>query len=215
MNRKKRIALALALLTTALLLASCEMREKRQPEPAPEKPVIYLYPTEETEIEVQLSYDGVLDYTYPAYDGGWRVRAYPDGTIVNHADGRAYSYLFWEGHGAAEYDFSRGFVVSGHETEAFLQRKLAHMGLLPKEYNEFIVYWVPRMKDNAYNLIAFQQEAYTDGARLTISPQPDSLLRVFMAYKRLSEPIEVPPQVFEPFVRVGFTVVEWGGSEVR
>ncbi|MFR0799433.1 MAG: hypothetical protein ACLSHJ_12360 [Oscillospiraceae bacterium] len=30
------------------------------------------------------------------------------------------------------------------------------------------------MQDNAYNLISFQQEIYTDSARLTIDPAPDT-----------------------------------------
>ena len=89
------------------------------------------------------------------------------------------------------------------------------MGLTPREYNEFIVYWLPKMQNNEYNLISFQNEEYTDNVRLDISPKPDSTLRVFMAYKALDEKIEVEPQEFEPFERKGFTVVEWGGAQVK
>ena len=39
------------------------------------------------------------------------------------------------------------------------------MGLTPREYNEFIVYWLSKMQHNAYNLIAFQGSEYTDHAR--------------------------------------------------
>jgi hypothetical protein len=35
-----------------------------------------------------------------------------------------------------------------------------------------------------------------------------------MAYQALERPIDVPPQDIEPFERKGFTVVEWGGTEV-
>ena len=66
-----------------------------------------------------------------------------------------------------------------------------------------------------YNLIAFQQEAYTDHAKLSITPEPDSVLRVFMTYIPLEEPVEVPEQKLESFERNGFTVVEWGGTEVK
>ena len=86
---------------------------------------------------------------------------------------------------------------------------------LSDEAEEFIVYWLPRMQNNAYNLISFQTEAYTSLAQLEIAPAPDSLLRVFMAYRPLNAPVEVPPQRFEAFVRTGFTAVEWGGAEVR
>jgi len=179
-----------------------------------DKPVIYLYPTEPTEVSVILGYDGTLDYTYPAYNGGWQVTAHPDGTLFD-ADGREYSYLFWEGHGPAEYDFTRGFCVRGGDTVAFLQSTLAQIGLTPREYNEFIVYWLPKMQNNPYNIIAFQGASYTDRAPLYITPAPDSMLRVFMAFYASDKPVNIAPQEFEPFERVGFTVVEWGGSEVK
>lgn len=179
------------------------------------KPVIYLYPEETTEVTVTLDCAGKLTCTYPAYQNSWRVTANPDGTLVNRMDGKTYSYLFWEGEDDAEYDMSKGFVVKGEDTAAFLQEKLSLLGLTPKEYNEFIVYWLPKMQENPYNLITFQKEAYTECARLHITPEPDSVLRVFMAYKSLHAPIEVEEPVLEPFERKGFAVVEWGGTEVE
>ena len=184
-----------------------------QEEVCDEKPVIYLYPEQETEVEVQLDYDGTLVCTYPEYNNGWKVVAQPDGTLCDES-GKTYSYLFWEGNTDATYDFSKGFVVKGSETAEFLEEKLSEIGLNAKEANEFIVYWLPRMQENKYNLITFQTEAYTDVAKLHITPEPDSVLRVFMAYKELEKPIEIEEPVIAPFERKGFTVVEWGGAEV-
>ena len=178
-----------------------------------EKPLIYLYPEEATEVLAQLDYDGELTVTYPAYEDGWAVTAYPDGTLVD-AEGKEYSYLFWEGSSDTEYDFSEGFCVAGEDTAAFLQETLAEIGLTPREYNEFIVYWLPRMQGNAYNLISFQSDRYTETARLTIEPEPDSVLRVFMAWKPLDRSVELPPQTLAAPVRTGFTLVEWGGAEI-
>ena len=178
------------------------------------KPVLYLYPESETDVTVRLEYKGRLTCTYPAPDpdGAWHVTARPDGTLTDK-QGREYSYLFWEGASDETHpDFSRGFVVRGSDTAAFLREKLAYMGLTPREYNEFIVYWLPRMQDNPWNLIAFQGKNYTDSAPLTVTPRPDSVLRVFMAYRPMAEPIVVPPQELTPFVRRGFTLIEWGGQ---
>jgi hypothetical protein len=179
------------------------------------KPVICLYPEKTTDVSVKLDYRGTLEYTWPVYDDGWRVTAHPDGTLINHADGEEYSYLFWEGRTNVQFDLSRGFVVRGADTATFLREKLAFMGLTPREYNEFIVYWLPLMRDNAWNLISFQGKAYTDNAVLTIDPKPDSVLRIYMTYKPLESPLTIPPQELTPFVRKGFTVVEWGGGAVR
>ncbi len=178
-----------------------------------EKPVIYLYPEAEQEVTVKLDYAGELTTTYPQYMDGWTVIARPDGTLTY--GGREYNYLYWEGEAQTEYDFSQGFVVSGDEAAAFLEEKLAVLGLTEREANEFIVYWLPRLEANAWNLITFQQEAYTDSAKLEITPTPDAVLRVFMAFKALDAPIEIEPQALSGAAREGFVVVEWGGCECK
>ncbi len=210
--------LFLLLIIAVLLFTACSNsngHDDQEEVDSAEKPVIYLYPTEKTDVTVKLDYKGELDYTYPTYKDGWQVTAYPDGTLINKEDGDEYSYLFWEGKSKADYDMTKGFVVKGSETEEFLKEKLSYMGLKPKEYNEFIVYWLPRMKNNDYNLITFQGERYTDNAKLTVLPKPDSMLRVFMAYKALDKQIDIEEQELQRFNRYGFTVIEWGGAEIE
>jgi hypothetical protein len=181
-----------------------------------DKPVIYLYPEEETDVHVELELTSSdLATTYPRYDNGWDVTAYPDGTLLNKADGTHHRYLFWDSTNATtRFDLSKGFCVAGCDTEIFLKEKLTYMGLTEEEMNEFIVYWLPRMERNAYNLISFQGSAYTDSARLNISPAPDSLLRIFMTYVPLENRVDIEPQQLDTFERKGFTVVEWGGSQL-
>ena len=222
---KRTILLLCALAALLSLLPGCTSREDAltakpaiylYPEESREaKPVNYLYPELDLEVTVTLDYDGELTCVYPVFDHGttWTVTASPDGTLTD-GSGQTYSYLFWEGVSDAEYDFSRGFCVPGADTAAFLEEALADLGLTRREANEFIVYWLPRMESNPYNLISFQGEAYTDHAVLTITPEPDSLLRVFMVWKPLSAPIELPAQELPTFERAGFTVVEWGGAEL-
>ena len=184
-------------------------------EPTAEKPVIYLYPEKTMEVTVKLNYNGEVICTYPEYNEGWTVTAHPDGTLINQKDGKEYYYLFWEGNSNIEYDMSKGFVVKGEDTAEFLRDKLEYIGLIPKEYNEFIVYWLPKIQSNPYNLITFQNEVYTENAELEITPEPDCILRVFMAYKPLKKEISVEEQILEPIQRQGFTVVEWGGTVVN
>lgn len=179
------------------------------------KPVIYLYPEKETEVSVSLELEGALTCTYPIYKNGWEVIAGPDGTLINKDDGREYSYLYWEGIGESSWNMSKGFVVKGTDTIQFLQEKLEYMGLTPKELNEFIVYWLPHMQNNKYNLITFQTDVYENSAKLNVSPEPDSILRIFMVYKALDEFTEVQEPVLSTFERNGFTVIEWGGTEIK
>lgn len=182
------------------------------------KPVIYLYPEREKNIDVKLSYSGNLTVSYPEYKNGWQVNAYPDGKIINMDDGKEYSYLFWEGEDKnANYDLSTGFIVKGSETVKFLQDKLSKLGLTPKEYNELIVYWLPRMQNNNFNLIHFAtKEEYDNRAVLDITPKPDSLLRVFIVFEGLEDDnIKIQQQELKSFNRTGFVVVEWGGTEIK
>ena len=204
--------ICLLTLLTCILLWGCEPIRVG---PTYDKPIIYLYPEEPTVCSVSLSLEsGRLTCAYPSYGDGWSsFTAYPDGTLV-FPDGKEYYALYWEGIGSAEWDFSSGYCVAGEDTAAFLESALAELGLSPREANEFIIYWLPLMQDNPYNVISFQTTAYTDAATLEITPAPDSLLRVFMAYYPSETPVEIAPQSFDGFERVGFTVVEWGGSEV-
>lgn len=175
------------------------------------KPVIYLYPEEACQVSVQLRLNGKLTCTYPSYGTGWQVTAQPDGTLTD-GQGMTYRYLYWEGQLQTVYDENRGFCVAGRDTATFLEWALAELGLNRQEANEFIVYWLPQMEQNAYNVISFQTDAYTRAAELDIDPAPDTLIRVFMAWRAVTEEVQIQPQELSAPERDGFTVVEWGGT---
>lgn len=216
----RRWKIVLIVTVYLMVLAGCKTKEEEvEADPAEEtkvyKPVIYIYPEEETDVNVTLEFEGELTFTYPQYHSDWKVTAYPDGRIINKDDGREYSYLFWEGITNKEWKVNEGFVIPGDKTVVFLQEKLEEIGLKPNEYNEFIVFWAPLMEENKYNLISFAQEDYFELAKLTISPSPDSILRVHMLFKGIDEPIKIEEQVIERFERTGFSVIEWGGTEMN
>ncbi len=181
------------------------------------KPVIYLYPEEETEVTVRVEVDGELTCVYPAYDGKWQVRASPDGTLTDKK-GREYYCLYWEADmfDSILPDKTHGFVVSGEDTAEFLREKALMLGLSEKEANEFIIYWLPQMEDNAYNYVYFSTDEYKNAATLDIAPHADTVIRFAMMWQPLEKPIEVKEQIL-PMTpeRHGFTVVEWGGAKMK
>jgi len=176
------------------------------------KPMIYLYPTSTTNVTVTVSSPGALTVSYPAYGSGWQITAAPDGTLTD-ASGNRYYGLYYESQVPTAQMRSNGFVVAGSATTSFLEDALATLGLDWREAQEFIVYWLPQMQDNPYNYIRFETAAEINtGQALTITPQPDTVIRVLMSWKPLTEPVFVVPQQLQPVERKGFTVVEWGGT---
>ncbi|MCH5198834.1 MAG: hypothetical protein J1E34_08010 [Oscillospiraceae bacterium] len=71
------------------------------------------------------------------------------------------------------------------------------------------------METNPFNIISFQTDAYTKAAQLEVDPAPDTLIRVFMAWKAADEWVALPEQKLIAPERTGFTVVEWGGTELK
>ena len=182
----------------------------------PLKPLIYLYPETKSEISIKLNYSGKLAHTYPSYpEAGWKVTAEPDGTLWDEK-GMEYYGLFWEGETGTKLKANDGFVVEGKETAAFLEEKLAYLGLNRREANEFIMFWLPRMENNPYNLIHFSGLDYEKSAELIITPKPETTIRVMMLTQPLSEKIQFPLQDLTSLkkTRKGYTAVEWGGSVV-
>ena len=184
--------------------------------PMPEKPILYLYPEEETELTVTLGKPEELTCTYPAYNDGWHVTAYPDGTLVDDG-GRSYYALYWESRSTTPVSMADGFVVKGEDTASFFEEKLAVLGLNEREAQEFIVYWLPQMQNNQYNLIRFATADEIEQIMpLSFSVRPDTVIRVLMEYTPLDEPVDVPEQNLTPAPeRKGFTAVEWGGMLIR
>lgn len=189
-----------------------------QPEAECGKPVVYLYPEEAMDISVKVLIDEFTK-TVPDYGtDGWFVNSTPDSEIYNYADGQTYPYLFWEGHKKNGLNVDQGFVVGKDELADFLPAALDKMGLNATETADFIEFWYPIMTSNSedYFFISFAGTAdFNKVAPLDITPDPDTLIRVFMYYNPISKPFAVQEQNLHSIPRNGFTVVEWGGTSSR
>ena len=211
----KRVVISLVLLLAAVgvVYAILSLAPRDPSTVLLEKPVIYLYPETPQEVVVRLDTPGRLTRTEPLYRDGWRVTAHPDGTILDET-GQSFEYLFWEAESDLKWDLTEGFCIAGSDTAAFLENSLARLGLSAHEREQFTYYWLPRMENDRYNIIAFQGSAYEQANRLTVTPAPDTVIRVFMTWAASDRPLDLPPQTLSAPERAGFTVVEWGGCEV-
>ena len=180
------------------------------------KPIIYLYPQAETEVTVKVGNPQNLTHTYPKYKNEWKVLAKPNGDLKDIKTGRNLYALYWEGINTVEPNMTEGFIVKGEDTIKFLEEKLEVLGLNEREAEEFIVYWLPKLESNKYNFIRFQtEEEINNNMPLEITPKPDTVIRIVMEFKRLEEPIQIQEQKLITPQRTGFTVVEWGGTEIK
>ena len=181
-----------------------------------EKPIIYLYPEVETEVTVKVGNPQNLTHTYPKYENEWKVLAKPNGDLKDLKTGRNLYSLYWEGINTVEPNMNEGFIVKGEDTIGFLEEKLEILGLNEREAEEFIVYWLPKLESNKYNFIRFQTEKeINNNMPLEITPKPDTVIRIVMEFKGLEEPIQIQEQKLSTPQRTGFTVVEWGGTEIK
>jgi len=184
--------------------------------PIAAKPIIYIYPEKEMELTIKLGMKDNITCSYPKYQDGWNVIAYPDGTLIDKENNKKLYALYWEGRRKKEIPMNDGFVVKGEDSAKFLEEKLAILGLNEKESEEFIIYWLPKLESNKYNLIRFEtMNEIEQNMPIEIYQEPDTLIRVWMQFKGLETSIEIPEQYLETNGRVGFTLVEWGGTEIK
>ena len=183
-----------------------------------EKPIIYLYPKEETQVSVKLGNEDKITCSYPTYtSGGWNVLAKPTGDLIDLNSGRNLYSLYYECDNSVQYTMKKdGFVVESEKLVEFLEEKLSILGLTEREAEEFIVYWLPRLQANKYNYIRFAtMDEINQNMPIEFSTNPDTLIRVLMTYKPLEHPIEVEEQQLSTPERIGFVAVEWGGAQIK
>lgn len=202
------------------LLQGNEIRFKGNVEMYPEKiylekPILYLYPDSTMDVKVEVFPKGGLSHSYPKYDKGWQIQAHPNGNLIDK-DGKEYYALYWEGKTQQNFSIDKGFIVPKDSSTSFLEKSLKTLGLNAKERNEMIIYWLPKLEQNKYNLIHFSTKEYEEFAPLIITPQPETLIRVMMVFIPMENKIQIEPQDLLAMSkkRKGFTVVEWGGAMI-
>ncbi len=205
------------------------------------KPVVYLYPTTPTDVSVKFATEVKLTTQIPNYSGGWNVKAYPNGNLVDlqpqatecedidvtHAGSEyaanacktgVYPYIYWAGTIVRnEYPrVNKGWVVEKKNLATFMDDKLTEMGLNNTEKADMTSYWVQKMlneNSNYYRVSFLQTNDMNRFVPMAVKPTPDTVFRIFLDYQALeSKPeTELQPQNLTKLVRNGFTFVEWGG----
>lgn len=180
------------------------------------KPVIYLYPTKNTIVNVKVNTPGSIIESIPFYvDGGWNVLAHPNGTL--DYDGKIYKEFYYESSVTKVNPPKQGFVVEKDKAEEKLKEITAKLGLIKPEQEEFLSYWLPKINNlnSPYLFISVIDKEEKDRIdNVEILPKPDTKIEFIVYFKPVYKPFSVSGLNLpsEPPKRIGFTSVEWGGT---
>lgn len=210
------IALAIVLIIIGLSFAALVIYENYQGNSNPtnwsegiviKKPAIYLYPSEDSFINVKLDINGKIIRDIPNYEDGWDVFITKEGVIDDK-----YDYLFYEAQLEKIKLPNSGWVVKYNNLGNWFDNKLILLGLNEKEKNQFKEYWLKELPKYDYYEIKLLDDSFLkENMNLIISPQPDTVIRLNFYFKPLEKPVNIQePTIISP-ERRGFTVVEWGG----
>jgi hypothetical protein len=130
--------------------------------------------------------------------------------------GKKYNELFYETNVADINAPKNGIVVDSKNLDRELANIITSLGLIGVEKEEFLDWWLPRLKAlNApyilFSIIDTPEKERID--KVNISPKPDTFIEFMAYFKPLDGPISIPALNLPntPPERVGFTAVEWGG----
>ena len=212
--------------------------------PAFFKPVIYLYPAEQSlDVDVTVALapsQARFTALIPRPSRGslatrtveWRVRAAADGTLtaLNEAAHPPVASLFWESVATADAHALAGllpsdgagcFCVPGAELGDWLLRALPRLGLTVREYTEMATFWAVKLGEHAHIVLRFLSRAEMEEfvSSLIVQPRAQTVIRVYLVARGVTTPPRACADTLLPDAsltpgRTGFTAVEWGGMEL-
>jgi hypothetical protein len=172
------------------------------------KPNIYLYSDRDLTAKVRLAPEEDITVSEPVYRPGigW-LADIRDGSLNGNGD-----FLFYEGHVPdAGWQKEEGYVIRAAYREQDMASLLGHYGFNERETAEFIEYWASHLIQDVDYVFYPQETGAVDRIMpLSISPEPDHVMRIWFYAEPLvsaPEPVTTSP---EKIVREGFYVVEWG-----
>ena len=188
------------------------------------KPVIYTYSEKNIDFKINLKTVGEITYTYPnlSADNSWKMKTGENGNLISE-NGAEYPYLFWEAkQDAASLDLSKtssNEIVAGKELDAYFEKELTKLGFNAKEKTDFITYWCPKfIESNRVQVQFFVDDNCSVIGELNIIPKPDNLRRIYVLFQadaKINTDFNSKPLNVKPIDRNGFTILEWGGSELK
>lgn len=166
---------------------------------------LYLYPTQPTRVQIKVPNNEILRTNVPyTKEFGWTVMADPKGTKIEY-DYTAHVTI-------PEY----GLVVSASDLTSTLQDYSQKIGLVGREFSDYVSLWIAELPQAEYYLITHFSNP-SSIMKFVITPEPDVMIQTIMYFKPLSAVdaasySHLSAPTFAPIpARRGFTAVDWSG----
>lgn len=180
------------------------------------KPAIYLYPKRPTIVKIKLHPPvGWITTSRPQYQkNGWRVLAMPSGNLYQGF--KSYSHLFYEAMLPTPKMPDKYVVLDGNDLLNELEDLGQKLSLNEKESKEMAQYWAEKLPKAAYYQVGLMSKVQIDQIEpLDVSPSPDIIYRIRLVFRELEQKIDSSYEPRINFDRKGFSLVEWGGFEIK
>lgn len=172
------------------------------------KPNIYIYPEEEIQVNVWLTFPkgGAVTVSIPEYGSGWNVTVDTTGKIDEK-----YDYLFYESEQPDVCQMEMGWCIEKDSLTQFFIENMNEYGFKDREIDDFNDYWIPRFNSANYYLLYPQTNEIIDSVvMLNLSETPNNILRLFYVVQESDNYISMETPEISAFNRTGFFVTEWG-----
>ena len=173
------------------------------------KPNIYIYPEEDTHIELYLNFPngGYITESIPFYADGWEI----DVTTTGKIDDK-YDYLFYECNIPDYCQYQYGWVVMREDLKEFFEKNMRLYGFNDIEIGDFIDFWISRLRRYKKYIIYPQlNEQISNMVAIRISNEIDNINRLFYGIKGTNfDDIQLSSPTISEFRRDAFTIIEWG-----
>ncbi len=205
----KRESILMICLSLCFGFMGCDDEDQPEPEPVDAgAPYIYLYPEEAQEVAVTLvpTKGAWLMESEPLYGDGWTVWAETSGRLDDQ-----YDFLFYSARVSWDFQMEFGWAVGSDEIFSWFDNILPTLGLSQRETDDFLEYWTTHLPYSPCYLIYPQyNETVDQQVEIVIDPEPDSILRLWLAIDRVDSCTTITEPEPVVFKRTGFTVIEWG-----
>lgn len=189
------------------------------PNPGSHCPAIWLYPPDERDVVLSLTFrgDGFMTTSAPAYNDRWRIHVDPSQPFNRYSstfvDDAWVPHLDYDGFRDGKFQTAEGWCIEQSELLDWQRSTLREIGFLPAEIDEANIDYGRMLLSRKYKQKYFAVypqvgELVDESVALDVQPRPDTVYRLWLYFVPVTNKIHLAAPRVPRIERKGFTVVE-------